>query len=372
MKSMREMMTLMEGVMAIPGLNEDGPRRHEVPAYLRKEKGEKPLTPKDVQDQEKEGKLSDRENLKKSAQNLEEKSSSEKQARFMAACAHGADYDSCPSDKVSKEFNQADKGTKQLSSAMKHVEEAHVDSCRQSNPKNAREACKMEENLYDAGFEESGDYTDWAMNQGEMGSAAQGLDPTAGNENVTRGLEMYRNYTDSFVEPQEALDLVLRNFDEEGLDASEIDEISDAIKAQYSDEFDDDYTDWSMRQGEMGLEEETVESEEESVEDELEEDLQNGYHDVHVASGNDYFPNGADGPVVKAVGPSGARHGDNPEQKKMKTELEEVHKELVYGYRSFLEEAASDRMLNPQPLPPKDKKDSRRGAKKFKKTKKKS
>ena len=38
-------------------------------------------------------------------------STSKKQARFMAACSHGADYSSCPPDKVSKEFNQADKDT---------------------------------------------------------------------------------------------------------------------------------------------------------------------------------------------------------------------------------------------------------------------
>lgn len=38
-------------------------------------------------------------------------STSKKQARFMAACAHGAGYASCPPAKVSKEFNQADKGT---------------------------------------------------------------------------------------------------------------------------------------------------------------------------------------------------------------------------------------------------------------------
>lgn len=34
-----------------------------------------------------------------------------RQARFMAACAHGAGYSSCPPSKVSKEFNQADAGT---------------------------------------------------------------------------------------------------------------------------------------------------------------------------------------------------------------------------------------------------------------------
>jgi hypothetical protein len=38
-------------------------------------------------------------------------STSSSQARFMAACAHGANYKSCPPLKVSKEFNQADKGS---------------------------------------------------------------------------------------------------------------------------------------------------------------------------------------------------------------------------------------------------------------------
>jgi len=35
-------------------------------------------------------------------------SSTPRQARFMAACAHGAGYASCPPQKVSEEFNQAD------------------------------------------------------------------------------------------------------------------------------------------------------------------------------------------------------------------------------------------------------------------------
>jgi len=38
-------------------------------------------------------------------------SKSKKQARFMAGCANGAGYSSCPPASVSKEFNQADKGT---------------------------------------------------------------------------------------------------------------------------------------------------------------------------------------------------------------------------------------------------------------------
>jgi len=73
----------------------------------------------------------------------------------------------------------------------------------------------------------------------------------------------------------------------------------------------------------------------------MEEDINNGYDDINYASGTDFFPNGADSPVVTAVGPSGARQGDNPEQKKM--QVAEVHKELVYGYRNFLKESAKSK-----------------------------
>ena len=38
-------------------------------------------------------------------------SKSPKQARLMAACAHGAKFKSCPKGAVAKEFNKADKGT---------------------------------------------------------------------------------------------------------------------------------------------------------------------------------------------------------------------------------------------------------------------
>lgn len=42
-------------------------------------------------------------------------SKSPAQARFMAACSHGAGYGSCPPAKVASEFNQADKGSGILS-----------------------------------------------------------------------------------------------------------------------------------------------------------------------------------------------------------------------------------------------------------------
>ena len=38
-------------------------------------------------------------------------SKTKKQAKFMAACAHGSGYKSCPPAKVAKDFNKADKGT---------------------------------------------------------------------------------------------------------------------------------------------------------------------------------------------------------------------------------------------------------------------
>ena len=81
-------------------------------------------------------------------------------------------------------------------------------------------------------------------------------------------------------------------------------------------------------------------AEQKKSEDKVEEDfdLNNGYGDINDASGNDYFPNGADSPVVKTTGSSGARQGDNPEQKKV--QIAEVHKELVYGYRNYLRESS--------------------------------
>lgn len=39
-------------------------------------------------------------------------SKSKSQKRLMAACSHGANYDSCPSEKVAKDFNMSDKGSK--------------------------------------------------------------------------------------------------------------------------------------------------------------------------------------------------------------------------------------------------------------------
>lgn len=48
-------------------------------------------------------------------------SKSKKQARLMAACAHGSDYPKCPPKAVAQEFNKADTGGKTLSNAVKEI-----------------------------------------------------------------------------------------------------------------------------------------------------------------------------------------------------------------------------------------------------------
>ena len=48
-----------------------------------------------------------------------------KQARFMAMCAHDPEHarGTCPSMKVAREYNRADKGSGMLSRAVKRVHE---------------------------------------------------------------------------------------------------------------------------------------------------------------------------------------------------------------------------------------------------------
>lgn len=68
-------------------------------------------------------------------------------------------------------------------------------------------------------------------------------------------------------------------------------------------------------------------------------DLSNGYGDHHEAKGDDYFPDGADSPVVKNAGPASAKQGDNPMQKAIKdNKKDEIHEELVHAYRTHLSE----------------------------------
>jgi hypothetical protein len=134
----------------------------------------------------------------------------------------------------------------------------------------------------------------------------------------------------NFVGIKEAFDTVKREMSEQGLDDVEIEEILSNLERDF---FPNDEPD-NVSGNDTGWIDRGYSGDERS----FEEDIQNGYNDVKELDGNDYFPNGADGPVVKAVGPSGARHGDNPEQKKM--QVAETHTELVYAYRKYLNESA--------------------------------
>lgn len=77
------------------------------------------------------------------------------------------------------------------------------------------------------------------------------------------------------------------------------------------------------------------------LEEAIEGELNNGYKKHHVVKKDGYFPTGQDQSVSDEAGPSSAKHGDNPMQKRTKIQVKEaraIHKDLVYGYRSFLKE----------------------------------
>lgn len=77
------------------------------------------------------------------------------------------------------------------------------------------------------------------------------------------------------------------------------------------------------------------------------DDLNNGYGNDHKTTKNyqDYFPSGATSPATDHAGPASAKQGDNPMQKDMVEvdadavlEAKEIHTDLVYSYRRFLNE----------------------------------
>lgn len=172
------------------------------------------------------------------------------------------------------------------------------------------------------------------------------------SENTTNAMNRFADLINSWVDPVEALDVVTRELSEMGLDADEIDTVAGEIRAEYADQFDDE-TEPSDGMSDSEADADALASagfgtdedygdfggddmyeEVDTVEEDY--DLNNGYDSERYANGQDYFPDGADSPVTKSTGASGARQGDNPEQKKV--EVAEMHKELVYSYRKFLKE----------------------------------
>jgi len=248
MKNMRQLINLMEGVVAVPGVGvEEGarPGTYEVPTAWRKAQGQAPLTPQDVQRHDYEDKISSKETLAKNT--------------GRTPTSEGAPDDGS------------------------HAGE-------------------------------------WAMMR-------------------------FNELTNSFVDPEEAMSTVMRELQSQGASAEDLEDAQSGIMSLFSGEqgldvepegsydMSDDAD--ALASAGHGSDEDYGNHGEEFEED---FDLNNGYDDIDNANGEDFFPNGADSPVVKAVGPSGARQGDNPEQKKM--QVAEVHKELVYGYRNYLKESS--------------------------------
>ena len=113
MKSMRQLINLMEGVTAVPGI---GPRPNS-------------STEADMQSSGTIGRDQAAGEFDAAQGPVTEKSTSEKQSRFMAAAAHNPEFAKKAgiSQDVAKEFNRADKGTEQLSKAMKNKESVEMD-----------------------------------------------------------------------------------------------------------------------------------------------------------------------------------------------------------------------------------------------------
>jgi hypothetical protein len=80
----------------------------------------------------------------------------------------------------------------------------------------------------------------------------------------------------------------------------------------------------------------------------------NGYriqkHEEAGDHGEDFFPDGQTGTAPKKVGPSAAKHGNNPLSAKQFETLDEssekIHEDLVYKYRAHKKESAEKKSLN--------------------------
>lgn len=425
MNDMRKLINLMEGVMPVPGLGQDGTGGAGGAEADMQTIGTDSRNQAYAAYDASQGSATEEVGL-------EEKSTSEKQARFMAAAAHDPKFaKKVGMDRgVAKEFNKADTGTKQLSNAMKHKKEssmmeelespAQVVGGQMSNPAPAVDALAMEgmgdrspevmqalsdfanmtnnlfmdgsaaydriiqglsdeaieefndaleiEGLMSYGSDEQDDSMD-GDHDSAMASADHGSDEDYGGDDFPMETDEYQfdeAKSDKYfapADPDDEFDLVpddvlrsiviedIQQFISDTLSSGEVPTDHIAYDSEFADSFDAvrASSDENLRRA-YGIVGKFSEAEPRQflkaakaalkilgapIDEAF--DLQNGYHDINVANGNDYFPNGADSPVVRATGPSGARQGDNPEQKKM--QVAEVHKELVYSYRSFLNES---------------------------------
>jgi len=201
------------------------------------------------------------------------------------------------------------------------------------------------------------------------------IEEGAFKEVIQQKIQRAQELKDSMVDPEEASEIIAAELEQEGHSPQDILNILDAVAEELEGSDDEDHDHYCTTCDGTGIGqhgdpdtsrcsscggtgvarseddydedpperdpyddiyEEIDDSETEEVEEAF--DLNNGYDDINYAKGSDYFPDGADSPVVKTTGAAGARQGDNPEQKKMA--VAETHKELVYNYRKFLKESA--------------------------------
>ena len=219
------------------------------------------------------------------------------------------------------------------------------------------------------------------MDEGMGMPSTQMVDEGVYTEIIQQKIQRAQELKDSMVDPEEVANIISDELEQDGWISTDIDKILNAIADELGGEADSDEDDTcrtcdgtgigqhgdpdtsrcsscggsGVARGEydnddyepdeyepdddyMGPLEESEEETDDGKE-EVEEafDLNNGYDDITFMKPGDFFPDGADSPVTRDVGPSGAKQGDNPEQKKMA--VAEAHKELVYNYRKFLKES---------------------------------
>ena len=308
---------LNESISTVPGIGNvaEGarPNTYEVPAAWRKSKGDAPLTPKDVQRHDYEDKISSKETLAKNSKPSEELSESN--------ITGFADIDSEIMrilQSVSDSFGDSEEGMIEVSRYLldQGFDNSEVLQCMDT----------LENYLHDEHMRANMGDTDVSDNMLQT----SGLDD---------GSEEYAN---SFDEEVGIDDL----FDEEPEeDEEEIEDDGFCTACDGTGEGQYDGAACSSCGGKGFIR--GTNDDDFNEPDAFDTGYDDGYFEesdsessiIHSADGNDYFPSGSDSSAVTRTGPSGSRYGDNPEQKGMSI-VAEVHKELVYNYRSFLNESA--------------------------------
>lgn len=184
------------------------------------------------------------------------------------------------------------------------------------------------------GIDTDDDYTDYTMRQGEMGNPDRFTEAVEEDPAIQQGYDYILNASNAFIPFDEALGEFRIILLKQGYPEKSIPEILNQIESRFYDSVvEEAHADTCTQNNTADCRTACA----------MEEDINNGYKKRRIVDGQDFFPNGADGPVVDKTGPSAAKQGDNPEQKKM--QVAETHKELVYSYRKYLKESTPSKPI---------------------------